>query len=58
MLISLFILERQFYRKIVIESTIRFLTWINVTFQEECSENMFLECDLDTNLMEPFYGVL
>lgn len=29
-----------------------------IMFQEECSESIFLECDLDTTLMDTFYGVL
>lgn len=29
-----------------------------IYFQEECSESIFLECDLDSTLMDTFYGVL
>lgn len=34
------------------------MTKQNILFQEESNENLFLECDLETNLMDTFYSVL
>lgn len=43
-------------------ATVRFIFMILIKlfsdFQEECSESIFLECDLDATLMDTFYGVL